>query len=358
MDTVFSIIKILYVYKAKKIRLVNKVAIILCIYCLSANKESIVRRKTTDVQHFLTKYNMDLRSLINLLLLFSLNALFMVGGTFSNCVVIASLWKSPQLRKKPGYFAILILSCFDLAVVTINHPVIILTTIFWYMETYSIEIKFTWEVTITLLSGFSMVALLTLNVERYLALTYPFFHQTAVTRQRLVFFMALLVIPIVIFAPLAYFNGRIGNMIVGLFVVLLLIVFIILNYKMFIIARSKLKQNRIVVPDTETTSTTNEAQSKRNRKLHLKSISTCSLTVACFFICTIPQLVYSTLRLTSENLEPGRDEWLHNIWASTWLTLNSTFNCLIFFWRNSMLRREGVKIVKYFRSTNPYSRTS
>ena len=288
---------------------------------------------------------MDVTSFVNALLLCFLNVAFMFGGTFLNCAVVVSLWRSPQLRTKLCYFVILILSSFDLAVVAINHPIIILTTVFWYMETYSIAIKSIWEVTITLLSGFSMVALLTLNVERFLALMYPFFHQTAVTRQRLLFFIAFFIILVIGFVPLAYFNSTIGNTTVGLFFISLLVVLIVLNCKMFILARSKQKLNGIVVPATERSSTSNEAQRKRNGKLNFKSFSTCSLAVACFFICTIPQLVYSTLRLTSENLEPGRDEWLHNIWASTCLTLNSTFNCLIFFWKNSILRREGMKVV-------------
>ena len=259
---------------------------------------------------------MDVKSFVNALLLCSLNVVFMFGGTFLNCIVLVSLWRSPQLRKKLCYFVILVLSSFDLAVVAINHPIIILTTVFWYMETNSIAIKSTWEVTITLLSGFSMVALLTLNVERFLALTYPFFHQTAVTRQRLLLFIAFFIILVIGFAPLAYFNGTIGNATVGLFFVSLLFVLIVLNYKMFILARSKQKLNGIVVPATERSSSSKEAQNKRNRKLNFKSFSTCFLAVACFFICTIPQLVYSAMRLTSENVKPGREEWLCNMWAA------------------------------------------
>jgi hypothetical protein len=38
---------------------------------------------------------------------------------------------------------------------------------------------------------------------------------------------------------------------------------------------------------------------------------------------------------------------LFNLWALTFVSTNSTFNCLIFFWKNSILRREGVKIVKH-----------
>jgi hypothetical protein len=38
-----------------------------------------------------------------------------------------------------------------------------------------------------------------------------------------------------------------------------------------------------------------------------------------------------------------------NLWSNTFLSINSTFNCLIFFWRNTILRREGMKIVDAFR---------
>jgi hypothetical protein len=37
------------------------------------------------------------------------------------------------------------------------------------------------------------------------------------------------------------------------------------------------------------------------------------------------------------------------LWSNTFISLNSTFNCVIFFWRNSILRREGMKTVNAFR---------
>ena len=55
----------------------------------------------------------------------------MVAGIFLNSVVIISLWRSSQLRKKLCYFMILVLSCFDLAVVTITHPLLIVSTIYF-----------------------------------------------------------------------------------------------------------------------------------------------------------------------------------------------------------------------------------
>jgi hypothetical protein len=37
-----------------------------------------------------------------------------------------------------------------------------------------------------------------------------------------------------------------------------------------------------------------------------------------------------------------RQVLLFNLWSNTFCSLNSTFNCVIFFWRNSILRREGM----------------
>ena len=133
---------------------------------------------------------MDSSTYINGLFLCLLNASFMVAGTFLNSVVIISLRRSSQLRKKLCYFTIVVLSCLDLAVVTITHPVLILSTIFWSMNIYQEKIKIFWDFTLILFGGFSAFAVLTLNIERFLALTYPFFHQTAVTKRRLVLFQA------------------------------------------------------------------------------------------------------------------------------------------------------------------------
>ena len=294
---------------------------------------------------------MHLSTVMNALFLLFVNVTFMVAGIFLNAVVIISLWRSSQLRKKPCYFMILVLSCADLAMVAITHPVLILSTILWTMQIYHEEIKLTWVYTSTLLGSFSMFALLTLNIERFLALTYPFFHQTAVTKKRLLFFLAFLMIMIVALSPfVAIFYGQtFGNILITVFVLSVLFAFICINYKMFIIAKSKRKDERVSPTSTATSSN----QGRKRRKLNFKNISTCSLAVACFFFCSFPQIVYSTTRLILKNTAyDSQQVLLFNIWSITFFSMNSTFNCLIFFWRNSILRREGMKIVKCLWTAN------
>jgi hypothetical protein len=83
--------------------------------------------------------------------------------------------------------------------------------------------------------------------------------------------------------------------------------------------------------------------------LNFKNISTCSLAVGCFFICSLPHIIYCASRLTSKKPFYDRQVLIFSIWSVTFFSMNSTFDCLIFFWRNSILRREGMKVVKCFQ---------
>ena len=285
---------------------------------------------------------MEPNTFINALFLCLVNVAFMVAGIFLNVVVIISLWRSSQLRKKLCYFMILVLSYFDLAVVAIAHPLLILSTILWSMEIYHGEIEDTRVYTSTLLGGFSTFALLTLTIERFLALTYPFFHQTAVTKKGLLLFQAFLMATTVSVSQLAHLYEKTGVVLIAVFILFFVFVFVCLNYKMFIIAKSK-RNDEMAFP---TSTATSRNQERKRRKLNFKNISTCSLAVGCFFVCSFPRIIYSATRLTSNMPFYNRQVLLFNIWSVTSLFMNSTFNCLIFFWRNSILCREGKKIIK------------
>jgi hypothetical protein len=97
------------------------------------------------------------------------------------------------------------------------------------------------------------------------------------------------------------------------------------------------------------TTATSTDENRKTRILNLRSISTCSLAVGCFFCCFCPYIIYANLHLASETLLSEREFLLFDLWSSTFGSLNSTFNCVIFFWRNSILRREGMKILNAFR---------
>ena len=286
-------------------------------------------------------FKMDLRTVINASFLCVFNAAFMIAGIFLNSVVIITLWRSSQLRKKLCYFTILVLSCFDLAVVAIVHPIQISSTISVVLGKFTHtqeSIRFYIANTI---NGLSMFALLVLTIERFLALTYPYFHQTAVTKRRLIFLLVLLmVLAAVTVLSSSHLNMRISaNLLSTISISVFLLLFIYLNYKMFIIARSK--------RDNETVAKSSNQERKRFN-LQFKLLSTCSLAVICYFLCSGPYLVYSVLRLTINKSTPFQELAFYHFWTSTFVCTNSTFNCLIFLWKNSILRREGMNIMKRF----------
>lgn len=284
---------------------------------------------------------MHLGTVIHTLLLCFLNVCLMVAGVFLNSVVIISIWRSSQLRKKRCYFMILVLSCFDLPVVAVTHPVLTSSTIFLALGQYDTVGGVACKLYICVtLQGFSMLALFVLNLERFLALSYPFLHQAYVTKRRLILFLAILTIIPTCLIALSQFNLRtLGNLLVIVYLSVFLLLLIYLNCKMFIIATLKRAKETGAMPGNQ--------QCKISKK-HFKTYSTCSLAVACYCVCFCPQLVYSTLRLTVIPSSDDSQVELFRLWTFTFISLNSTLNCLIFFWRNSVLRCEGIKTVKCF----------
>jgi hypothetical protein len=181
-----------------------------------------------------------------------------------------------------------------------------------------------------ILSGFPLIALLVMNFDRYLATYYPLFHRTSVTRRKLLIPFVVLGI---LFAILTISSDR--NFVISFPIFLLLCCVIFLfpmlffNYKLFIIAR-KSRKNRKNSPE-------------KRRTFSLKKISSCLLSTACFTVLTIPMFVYIWLAIT---MSPGDKIFVAVLWARTIISMNGTFNCLIFYWKNKVLRAVGVKVIK------------
>ena len=287
-------------------------------------------------------------TLINAILLCFLNTFFMVVGIILNSAVIISLWRSSQLRKKLCYFTIFVLSCLDLGVVAVVQPLLLLSTILWSMQIYRAQIESTRIYLDLLLVGSSMFALLTLNIERFLALTRPFFHQTAVTKGKLALFLALQMICTGVALLLAkhfYSEARLYlSVLIAVFLLLFLFILAFLNYKMLVIVKSKREDELRAAPARLETPGNQERQKRRKR--NFKNISTCCLAVGFFFCCSFPLIICRIWSYTLKLQLNDRRRILIDNWATTFACINSTLNCVIFFWRNSILRREGMKILK------------
>ena len=78
----------------------------------------------------------------------------------------------------------------------------------------------------------------------------------------------------------------------------------------------------------------------------MKMAKTYVLVVFLCFFCYLPNIV--VFGIIFANILNNDDDRVVNAlgWGSTLLSMNSTLNCLIFFWGNRELRKEGSKILK------------
>ena len=274
---------------------------------------------------------MDLNVFIHLIFLCVVNIIFTLSGIISNTLVIVSVWKSSQLRKKSCHFMIMVLSCFDLLTVVTNNPALLIILISSLMEDYDLLPTLMSYLHISgVFLSFPFFTLLVMTIERYLGVYYPIFHHTSVTRRRLLTFLAILLT-----STIVMFTISRGSLVISsslnliILMALFLPPFIFVNLKLFIIAR-KVRRERTVSPE------------KRKRK-NLKNISTALWVVGCLMLFYIPWSLNIAFNLAGKSLNTIR---FSGVWGLTCATMNCTLNSLIFFWKNKILRTEGKMMLK------------
>ena len=179
-----------------------------------------------------------------------------------------------------------------------------------------------------------------MNIERISRPKLPVFPPKCGYQGKLIIFLVLLITIEIALSPLYYYiKGKTSaNMLITIFFILIWLIFIYINYKIFVVAKSKRKDERAASSEISAFS----HLERKKRKMNFKNISTCLLAVGCLFVCSTPQLIYCMRGLTSNTSRNEKHAILFNIWSSTFVCMNSTLNCVIFFWRNSILRREGM----------------
>ena len=283
----------------------------------------------------------------NALLLCIVNIFFTLAGICLNSVVIISLLSS-QLRRKLCYFTILILACFDIAVVIVFHPLITFETMYsWLFATFTENIKVLY---FTHLFAMSLSALSTMTMERYLALVYPFLHERFVTKSTLIAAFALFQLPFGVLNILRLDNSNdyIELAILLAFMGVAFLVIFCLNFKLYYMAKALRK--RIVIPlgSLNGQEHTNITIKPKISRVTLQRISTCLLAVGCLFLCYTPTIATIGLRMALQEGLSQQTWRIIDLWELTFASLNSSFNCLIFFYKNSALRQHGAKIIRKF----------
>ena len=274
---------------------------------------------------------------INLIFIFVLNVFFFFSGVCLNSVVIISFWRSVQLQKKLCHFMIMVLSCCDFVGVVANNPLVAINAML--LMTEKLDVNATWPHLVCKLTIIfpvsSLLALLVMNFERYLATFYPIFHRSSMSKRRLLALFAILIMIQAVLVALSANDSVIPFHVCALITFMFLTPpMLFINYKLFVFVR-KSRRNR-------------EVSTKMKQVFSLKNISSCLLAVACFVTLSIPVFVYVglTMKSTHAAFTLNSNAVLTGTWAMTIVSMNSTLNCLIFYWKNKVLRTEGLKVIK------------
>ena len=213
---------------------------------------------------------------LNLIFLCILNIIFFFSGLILNTLVIITILKTMQLRKKLCHFMIMVLSSCDLLTVVTCSLVMLFDFIVRFSENNVLYAKLTtyWDL-LVLPSGLSMLTLMLICIERYFGVCYPIFHKTSVTRRKMLTLLAIFfILPTTI--TIICVNDLVISIGVGLSIYMAIYVppFIFFNYKLFKISRKMCRQNA--------------TSSEKRRKIILKHINTCLLVVGCLVLFSVP----------------------------------------------------------------------
>ena len=288
------------------------------------------------------------------------NIVFCIAGTILNSLVLYIFWKSTKMRLKLSYFAIMLLSSVDLAVVTIVHSTFLLQAIHEINGTPNCAYKISYLFSLNFFTGMSIMTLLILNLERYAAIIHPFLHRTTATKRRLMFIWAILWLIVVVNTVFSFLNVRLVSTIMTLIVILTLCCTSLFTYiSIFRIARRR----KSITPCNALGHHANFGNCHGGKVWgnmasflrELKMAKTYFIIVVLAFVCflpvgifsLIPKSIYAWSKTEIEVIEPID---IANIWMIMLTSMNSTLNCLIFFWGNKMLRREALKHMKKFFS--------
>ena len=267
----------------------------------------------------------------NLVLLCAVNVILTVSTTFLNTITILVCLKSKNLRKTKSYFLIGLLSLNDLTIGVLGSPSFVAITIKKLMGDYECTAFILFELTSRGLISMSFITLFLLNLERYVAIAYPFFHRTEVTRLR-IFGTALVLWSLAI---LITFLQLVLNAMTKYVRISTILAFIISQAFIYI---SIFRNQRKTVQQCYNTSRHRNWAARKSRDFKLAK--SCSIVWCCSIMCFIPITVTSFLTPHSSVIV-----YATSLWSGTFVLAASSINSIIFFWRNRTLRQQAKKIL-------------
>ena len=270
------------------------------------------------------------------------NVIFGIVGTFLNTLVLFVFLKSKNMRQKSSYFCIMILSATDLIVVTSVPVMFLLSSIPEILGTPQCFSRICFVIVSRTTPLLSATSLIIMNIERYLAIVHPILHRNSVTNGKIVF--TFMVIALIFFtsAAINFTWKSIGLLIYSVSAFMICSITFFQYVTIFSIAR-KAVFGQVTKVSKEEITMGNIGPNLRD----LKMARICFFIVFLCFICYLPIAIITGVW---QHFFRNKENWnaLFNciLWLTLLITMNATLNCLIFFWGNRELRKQGLKLVR------------
>ena len=278
--------------------------------------------------------------LINNIAVIIFNAVLIIPTISLNFVASLTILKSFQLKSKPCYYIILVQSMIDLGVGVLGIPSYIFIVSSWtggLSNCIATSVMFRCGTISVLLS---MVTILALTWQRYVAIVHPHAYKTKVTKKRLMRFITSGAVLVFFLTILSYL---VQGMIRVYAIVSATLVFLFAAFaytKIYFVSR---KLARSPLHQRQNGAAGNNVARLKLFRQEIQVAKSCFIVVVCFFsLCFLPQVIafpYYADLTKFENVEI----W---VWVGTAVQLNSSVNSLIFFWTKKALRNEGIKFLK------------
>jgi hypothetical protein len=273
-----------------------------------------------------------------------------ICGTILNLTVIITFWLSKTLRSKLSVFTVMVLSVNDLMVTTITHPIFITQGIQEILRQPNCMFEGVSDLFGTLLVGLSLSTLCVMNAERFLCIYYPLWHKANVTKQRLLLVCVILwSVTLLNTGPCYKLGKTCSTIIVPTFSISVSSFTLFVYIFIFRVRRKRLKVVSALSADSNVDQLRRNQSFLRDLKIARHYIHIVTLTCVCYAPVTIFKFMQSSIRTGHQSSEALA---VALIWGETLVVSLSTINCVLFFWSNRELKKEGLKTIKKIMSND------
>ena len=274
------------------------------------------------------------------------SGVLIIPAVLLNSISVLTIWKSSHLKAKLCYFLILIQSIFDIAVGVISLPAIIAYVALELRGNASCVLVVILQAITFIPAGISLTTICLLTLERYLSILHPVVHRSYVTKTRMLICVCCGSVWFVVTGPvLRIISEKSSIMILNLVVVAIVLACTTFAYVRIYFAVRNMHFSNDCISDYSTEQSSSKTKEKRKSLRERSLAKSCALVVLICYVCYLPFAVCYIY---------FSDDPIHfrvaTFWSWVVLTLNSSLNSVVFFWKRPLLRQEAMNIFGRKRS--------